>query len=433
MSIAFGGAVAFLFRGVNLVVALATVLLTQGAMTKDSYGSFVLGLTVVGIVNAVTGGLTASAAYQVANKREPPGRVFAGGLSPALMIGALALAAGLVGRSALGGVAGDVALPVALAATAVIVNGVAAGVFLGMNRLVRYNVALVAPPALALTAIGVTAFILDMRTPQALLGAYAAGQWLASLVLGAMGGRSFITGVRPDAALVQAMVAFGALAGLSSGVSYLNYRADLFVVEHFEGRAGVGTYSLAVYVAESVWQVSGSLALATYPRVGALDRVAAAELTTRVMRHTVVLLGVICAVVFVLAEPLQAFVFTKYDGMASALRFILPGVLVYGLAQSFSGFYTYQRGMPWVSAVVAGTGLVLDVILAVALVPLMGVDGAALASALAYSLAMAGALAVFLRSEHLPLRDVFRIGRRELDDYRSVLSRLRGLRLARQR
>ena len=85
------------------------------------------------------------------------------------------------------------------------------------------------------------------------------------------------------------------------------------------------------------------------------------------------------------------------------------------------------------SAVVAGTGLVLDMILAVALVPLMGVDGAALASALAYSLAMAGALAVFLRSEHLPLRDVFRIGRRELDDYRSVLSRLRGLRLARQR
>jgi len=127
MSIAFGGAVAFLFRGVNLVVALATVLLTQGAMTQDSYGAFVLGLTVVAIVNAVTGGLTAAAAYQVANKREPPGRVFAGGLSPALMVGTVALVAGLVGRSALGGIAGDVALPVALAATAVIVNGVAAG------------------------------------------------------------------------------------------------------------------------------------------------------------------------------------------------------------------------------------------------------------------------------------------------------------------
>lgn len=425
MSIAFGGAVAFVFRGMNLVVALATVLLTQGAMTKDGYGAFVLGLTVVGIVNAVTGGLTASAAYQVANKRQAPGRVLAGGLTPALSVGAVALAAGFAGRSTLGGVAGEVALPVALASTAVIVNGVAAGVFLGMNRLVRYNVALVAPPALALTAIGFTAFGLDLRTPGALLGAYAAGQWLASLVLAALGGRSLVSGERPDGALVKAMVAFGALAGLSSGVSYLNYRADLFVVEHFEGRAGVGTYSLAVYVAESVWQVSGSLALATYPRVGALDRAAAAELTTRVMRHTVLLLGVICVVVFLAAEPLESFVFTKYEGMASALRFILPGVLVYGLAQSFSGFYTYQRGKPWVSAIVAGTGLVLDMILAIALVPLMGVNGAALASALAYSLAMAGALAVFVRTERLPLSDVFRFGRRELEDYRAVARRLR--------
>lgn len=427
MSIAFGGAIAFLFRGLNLIVALGTVLVTQGAMSPEDYGAFVLGLTVIGIVNAVTGGLTAASAYQVSNQRRLPGQVLAGGLVPAFGIGVLALGLGLAGRALLGGAGGDAALPVAFAATAVIANGVVAGVLLGMDRLVRYNIALVAPPFLALAAIVTTAFAAGLRSPEALLAAYAAGQWLATLVLAAMAGRSVLTGARPQAALVRAVVAFAALAGLSSGISYLNYRADLFVVEHFEGKTGVATYSLAVYVAESVWQVSGSLALAAYPRMGSLGRPAAAALTTRVMRHTLLLLGAICTVVFLAATPLERFVFTQYDGMASALRFILPGVLVYGLAQSFSGFYTYQRGMPWVSAIVAGSGLVLDMVLAVSLVPVLGVNGAALASALAYSLAMAGALAVFLRGEHLPASEVLRFGSREVDDYRAVIGRVRQL------
>lgn len=298
MSIAFGGAIAFLFRGLNLVVALGTVLVTQGAMSPADYGAFVLGLTVIGIVNAVTGGLTAAAAYQVSNRRQPPGQVLAGGLAPAFGIGVLALGLGLAGRAVLGGAGGDAALPVACAATAVIANGVAAGVLLGMDRLVRYNIALVAPPCLALAAIVTTAFAAGLRSPEALLAAYAAGQWLATLVLASMLGRAVLAGARPQAALVRAIIAFAALAGLSSGVSYLNYRADLFVVEHFEGKTGVATYSLAVYVAESVWQVSGSLALAAYPRMGSLGRPAAAALTTRVMRHTVLLLGAICTVVF---------------------------------------------------------------------------------------------------------------------------------------
>jgi O-antigen/teichoic acid export membrane protein len=170
--------------------------------------------------------------------------------------------------------------------------------------------------------------------------------------------------------------------------------------------------------------VSGSLALAAYPRMGALDRKAAAALTARVMRHTVVLLAVICGSLFLAADIVQGLLFPKYDGMASALRIILPGILVYGLAQSYSGFYTYQRGMPWVAAIVAGTGLVLDLSLAVVLLPVMGVNGASLASALAYSAAMAGALTLFLRSERLSPAQVFRFGRSEIADYRAFLGRV---------
>jgi O-antigen/teichoic acid export membrane protein len=326
--------------------------------------------------------------------------------------------------TALDGDAAAVALPVGIAAAAVVLNGVIAGVFLGQNQIVRYNIALVGPPLAALVAVVVTMFALGNETPEAVLTAFATGQLLSAAALLGLGGRRLLQGARLERQLVGRIVTFAALAGLSSGVSYLNYRADLFVVRQFEGKEGVATYSLAVYIAESVWQVSGSLALATYPRVGALERRPAAELTARVMRHTLVMLGVICAVLFLAADLIQQVLFSQYEGMASALRFILPGIVIYGLAQSFSGFYTYQRGLPWVAAVVAGTGLVLDMVFAITLVPRMGINGASLASALAYSLAMLGALAVFLRRERLSPSDIFHFGRSEIDDYRAFFARV---------
>lgn len=429
MSIAFGGIVAFFFRGVNLVVALGTVLFCTHQMTRDNYGAFVLGLTIIGVVNAASGGLTASTAYQVANQRRAPALALFNGSVFSLGLGVLAICTGLIVSSLLTGEAHRESLAIGAACAAIVTNSVVAGTFLGSDSLIRYNFALVCPPAFSLAAIAI-AFAVNSgpNTPDIALEMYAVGQWLAVAALVVTGGIP-LRNISFEPGVIRAIAGFAGLAGIASGISYLNYRADVFVVKHFEGESGVAVYSLAVYLAESVWQVSGSLALAAYARLGSLPRGEAARLTTRVMRHTVVLLGLICVTLFVVAGLLQQYLFgEEYAGMASALRFLLPGVLLYGLAQSFSGFYTYQRGMPWVSSLVAGAGLIIDISLAFVLIPRMGVNGAALASAAAYSTAIIAGLLVFVRSERLSPTQVFRFGRADVDDYRSLLMRLRALR-----
>ena len=428
MSIAFNGILAFAFRGLNLVVAFSTILLTDRGLSKDEFGAFGLGLVFVGVTNALTGGLTAATAYQVSNQRQAPGAALANGGLPALGLALAAVLAGMAVFAAATGWVSSLAMPVAVAAAAVILNSAVAGVLLGRESFVRYNLALVAPPLLALILIGVAFLVADNRTPGLALWMYALGQWLALTGLSLASFRSLRGGgFGFSPGLMKAIVAFAALAGLSSGVSFLNYRADLFVVERFEGTAGAGTYSLAVYLAESIWQVSGSLTLATYARLGTLERHEAARLTTRVMRHTVVLLLALCASLFVLADVIEAALFSSHHEMSTALRLLLPGVLLYGLAQSYSGFYTYQRGLPWVSAVVAGMGLAIDMVFAFALVPRFGVPGAAAASSIAYGSAILLALAVFLRQERLKPGEVFRFGRAELDDYRTLARRARAM------
>lgn len=432
MSIAYGGIVAFFFRGLNLIVALSTVLLTSRQLSQGDYGTFVLGLTVIGIVSAAAGGLTAATAYQVSNQRRAPAAALLNGGSIGLSLGVIAVLVGVLGTQLFSGEANRVSAAVGAAAAAVIVNSVVAGVFLGRGSLVRYNFALVVPPFFSLLAIAVLFVGIGHKSPQGGLAMFAVGQWAAVAVLVLTGGGGFVGGWIFDSRLTSQIGRFAFLAGAASAISYLNYRADLFVVRHFEGEGGVATYSLAVYIAESVWQVSGSLALASYQRVGALSRHEAAGLTTRVMRHTVILLAAICGALFLAADLIESVLFAdKYPGVASALRYILPGVLLYGLAQSYSAFYTQQRGLPWVAALVAGMGLAVDIVLAVILVPRMGVDGAALASALAYSSAIVVGLVVFVRGEHLRPAEVFRFGRADFEDYRSLVGRLRAV-VARQ-
>ena len=99
MSIAYGGIVAFFFRGLNVVLAFGTVLLTSRAMRQEDYGLFVLGLSVIGFIGAITGGMTAATAYQVSNQRRAPGVALANAGATSAGLSILALVGGLLGAT----------------------------------------------------------------------------------------------------------------------------------------------------------------------------------------------------------------------------------------------------------------------------------------------------------------------------------------------
>lgn len=427
MSIAYGGIVALFFRGLNLVVAMATVIVTAYELGDVGRGTFVLGTTIVGIVAAFTGGLTAASAFQVANQRRDPGVVLFNGSVLAAGLALVSIAAGVAGWRLAPGDWAHIAPAAGFASAAVIVISVVAGVALGQERLVRYNVALVLPPFLAFLAVLVTLFVIGNKSPAAALAAFAIGQWSAIPLLLGSSAMELLRGVHPESYLIRHLLRFAVIAGFASVISYLNYRADTFVVEYFEGKAGVGVYSSAVLMTEAVWQFSGSLALAAYARMGSLEHRAAAQLTSRVMRHTILILAIVCGGLFIVAPALVAVLPSSFAGASTALRLLLPGTLLYGLGAALSGYYTYQRGAPWVAALIAGIGLIIDIGLDLILVPAMGINGAALASSVAYTTAIIGALAVFAWQTRQAPTAFFRFTRADLEDYRTLAIRLRAL------
>lgn len=426
MSIAYGGIIAFFFRSLNLLTALLLMVVTSNQLGVEGRGTFAIGIILVGIIANATGGMTASAAYQVSNQRKDVGTVLLNGGALASGLALLCIGGGLAGWRLLEGQAAEIALPVGASAAAVILTSLLSGTFLGSERFLRYNLSLFGPPALSLLAISFTVFVLDERSAQAALTAHATGQCVAFVLLLASASPALV-GAGLDPALSRAMATFGVVVGVTGVISFLNYRADTFVVEYFEGRAGVGLYSNAVLIAEALWQVSAALVVATYARVASLDREAAIALTTRVMRHTVVLLGAVGLGLFLMADVVFLVLRPEYAEGATALRILIPGTVVFGLMNAFSGYYTYQRGMPFASAVVAGIGLVANLVLSMLLVPVFGVNGAALGSSLGYVAAVACGLAYFMRDAGVGPRSVFQFGQADVDDYRTLISRVRGI------
>jgi O-antigen/teichoic acid export membrane protein len=312
----------------------------------------------------------------------------------------------------------------ALAAPFLLLVPTATGLWLGQARMWPLNVAQVAAPAAVLTGLGGVVWLtsdLLRNTPVVLLVlmAWVSGKSLVAVFtalyalhdaaghdkrLGHETGFQVSTtrSWRQDWSFVMTI-------GVTNVISLLNYRASLFLVEHFQGLSDVGTYSVAVTVAELLWLLSSSVTVSAYARIGHPDRQQAAAMTVRAVRINVIttllaapllLLGAWWGLPWVMGE--------EYAASLWPLVCLLPGVAAYAAASSLSAFYTNHLGKPHLSGGIAGLSLLVSFGLGVLLVPWWGTVGAAVSSSVGYIVAIVVAYAVFLRHAGLTLSALWR-------------------------
>jgi O-antigen/teichoic acid export membrane protein len=198
---------------------------------------------------------------------------------------------------------------------------------------------------------------------------------------------------------------FVATIGVTNVVSLLNYRASLFLVERNEGLSVVGTYSVAVTVAELLWLLSSSVTVSLYARIGHPDVNVAASMTVQAVRINVLATLVAAPVLLGLAWWALPWVMgPAYEASLWPLAALLPGVAAYAAATSLSAFYTNHLGRPQLSGAIAGMSLAISFSLGCVLVPRLGALGAGISSSLGYILAIAAAYGVFLKHAGLPVK-----------------------------
>ncbi len=227
------------------------------------------------------------------------------------------------------------------------------------------------------------------------LAAWAGSFILADiLALALVGVRNIDLGrlLQPDWRALKDQVRYGAQGQVANLAQLFNYRLDQFLVAAFVSRAAVGHYTVAVGLGESVWWISSAVAMVLLPRLTSMDRQRAQEMTPLISRNTL-LVSVGAAAVLMAASPLLIRILfgAAFDAATVPLLFLMPGVVA-ASATRVIGSYLFSQGRviynTYATFIALGVTLALDLIL----IPTLKVEGAAIASSIAYVVSLAATL-----------------------------------------
>jgi len=297
------------------------------------------------------------------------------------------------------------------------------GIYLGLNRVKSFNTQVLGFAVfLLLTVAG--ALIAHLG----LLGA----MWAWSICVY---GAAVVVVVRAASALrgdstwsfgdaLRALIGYGARSAVAGVLGFLNYRIDSLVLIAFLGAAGFGVYSVAVSAGEILFRIPRAVATATTYHVGAASMEASAATTAKSIRTCIAVVVALALPLFVLAPWLiDLFYGARFADAAPALRILLPGIVLFVSAGLFSPFYSFQMGRPMIVFYLGVFMVVVQTGLGVWLVPLLKLNGAAIASTATYLTSAVVVTTHFCLLTKMRWYDVWVLRREDLTSLRRLFGR----------
>jgi stage V sporulation protein B len=401
----FGGAVALLtaVRLLSVGAGFLTSVLGARFIGSDGLGLAGAALTLATVAALVmNGGINISTVYFLG--RDTAGRPRIAGES--LVLGLLAAflaaaaAAGLVAllrNDVLGG-GSTVLMPTAALAAGILLFELSSGILLGLQLRSAYiGVQVVeALGALAVTAVilwafagGAAGFVLAAAF--AYLAAAAAAILLARRALG-------VIPLRASWSFARSALGFGLRGQAGNILQFLNLRLDQLLVPALLNLGSAGVYLVAVRISEVVTQVSSSAAAFLFPEVASQPERRATKVTEVTTRLTLLVVVAGALPLAVLAQPILALAFgPEFADGASTVRIMLVAMVPLSLVRLLAGDLK-GRGRPGIVSVAALVAVVATIAGDLILIPSLGIDGAALASLVAYAVSAVILLSAYRRT-----------------------------------
>lgn len=420
MRVVSNAAILWAVRVVTLLSSGTLGIIVARALGPAGRGAYVLPAIDASIATTFGAGLSSAAAYFLLSKRA--GSSFA---RAAAIIFAAFIGIGIASTFATAAVSRSVwaIVPAVCFVVAYGLYSLAYGYFLGIDR-ARYAALLNASAYLLTLALVSAALFLNRSSPKLAIAGWVAGMGVAGAV-----GAAFA--LRDSRRLAGAAVGyrdvlrFALRAGLVNLVNLLNYRVDIFVIAIFTSPAVVGLYTLAVTGAESVLSMTQALATASLPRISSTDAREAGLLTARCLRNGIFLAFILASLAFVSAPfVIRLAVGPAYAGIVLPLRVLLIGLVAASTSSIISNYFVMNKGRTHVPLWTSSISAVLCASISYALVPKIGMLGAAIGSTTAYCISQSIAIIVFCRESGIAWPSTLFVDRTDFAFYRRLARRM---------
>lgn len=394
-----------IFFGLGLYILIARILGPEGS------GLYAMGLLLpLTLSTFLNIGVTSSNVYFIASGKVTVGQAAKTNflLWAVLSVAGCSVAAALIitqGETLFPGVPEFLLWIGMLAFPALLLLAFLEGLFQGVQDFKRYNTALLLSPGLTLLLALLLVGVLKMGVTGALLS-FIGGNVIGLLVsLGMlrpyMGrNKKGLIDDRPGGRLknyLRECLNYGWKAHLSNMLAFVNYKADIFLVNFFLSPAATGVYSISVLIAEKLWILSYSVGAVILPRLSELhqEEQKRKQLTPLVARWVFLASALGALILALLASPLiNLFFGSKFAPAFNALLWLLPGVVIYGMARVLSNDIA-ARGKPELNCFNEVVVVTVNVLGNIILIPRFGIEGAAIATSIAYILGSATKLLIY--------------------------------------
>ena len=386
----------FATRIVMILSSVGTSVIVARWLGPDGFGTLaVLNVAVAVALQLGSAGLPSANTYFIARDKSSIKAVWANALTFGIFAGTL-LTLGVIflfriQPSLFGHISTSLIVIAAVSIPFQLISLLGLNVFLGVNRVVHFNVLEAAAQSFGLLNAVLALIILSSSLRLLISLNTAAGILMALLVVwmihrmlkGLSEGLQF--GINID--LFKRMARYGIKFHIAVVASMLIFRADLLIVNHFRSAGEVGVYAVASQVATMLMLLPGVIGTLLLPRV-ASSYDARGEMTMRVTRHTAFVMLFICLAA-IPASFLLPFVYGEdFNAARVQLLILLPGIYLIGiesvLVQHFSSI-----GLPAAIPMFWLITLGLNIALNLTFVPAFGAMAAAIISSASYALMFA--------------------------------------------
>ncbi len=384
-----------------VAAGFATSVISARLLGPTALGAAGVGLT-GGMVAALigNGGLNIAAIYLLgrrpAERRRISQALFTLGLLSAGLSALIVAVAGALLVPAVLGADLGLLLASALLGASIVGYELGGSLLLGLDRRTAYLVTQ-GIEGLGSLALLVVLFVLVAPTAStyvlsAALAFFLAAAWAVLIVRRVVGGAL----LRLDRVLAREALALGLRGQIGNVLQFLNLRLDLLLVPLLVDLRSAGIYLIAVRMSEVVTQVASAASAFLFQAVARIEP-DQTELTERATRATLLVVAAGGGAILLPAGLLlEVFFGPEYLAGTGALRITMLAMLPLAVTRVLAGDMK-GRGRPGLVSVSAGLALVATVAFDLLLIPLLGIEGAAIASLLAYSVGAAVLLYAYRR------------------------------------
>lgn len=297
-------------------------------------------------------------------------------------------------------------------------------IFLALERFELYNLLSLFQPVSLLVFVASIIFV-GLEQISCLLYAY-----LISYIMTFLLHYFFLTKLNiksrssyDDVEIKSKMIKYGLKSHLSNVLSFINYRADLFLVNFFISPIAAGIYVISIQITEKLWLISQSVSTVLLPKLSSIDNANEDKTILTVFICRLVFISTLICSVFlaVISFHFVKFIFgIEYIGASLPILILLPGV-VFGAVSRVIANDIASRGRPELNLYGSVLTVTVNILGNILLIPLYGLEGAALATTIAYIVNFLTRYVNFKKITNFKTKDLFVINEDDISKIKKIL------------